>query len=470
MRLAELRHSRWAGLVAGLVGAAAVTGLLQLASTRLNVLSLAVCYQLVVLVVSGAFGATAGLFTSLVSVLAFNWFFVPPTHTFTVGDTRNWVSLAVFAATALITSQLAAGSRSRRQEAEARRRDADLLAALARSVLADIGPDVPGGAVAEAAAGALGVERCTIVLEPRGPRGAAPEAVRPEGAAGFAIPLVGHGRPLGLLEVGPGLPGEEPRWARPGFAAAVGGLVAMAVERSRLIAQVLDTEALRRSDDLKTALLSGVSHEFRTPLTAVRAASDALATDPEAPEAAELAGIIAAESERLERLVVNLLDLSRLEGGALEARPDWCDPEDLVAGALEASAAFLPADALTVDLPDDLPLVRADPVLTERVLVNLLHNAVRHGAPPVQLEARMRGGHLEIAVTDDGPGVDPALGGRAFDPFVRSERGNGVGVGLALSRGLAAAQGARLRMEPVTHGARFVLSLPAERAPEPVPW
>ena len=373
----------------------------------------------------------------------------------------------MFAATALITSQLAAGSRSRRQEAEARRRDADLLAALARSVLADIGPDVPGRAVAEAAAGALGVERCTSCSSRGGPEGAAPEAVRPERAGGFAIPLVGHGRPLGLLEVGPASrtrsragrgPASPPRsagsWPWPSSAAG-------------LIAQVLDTEALRRSDDLKTALLSGVSHEFRTPLTAVRAASDALAADPAPREAAELAGIIAAESERLERLVVNLLDLSRLEGGALEARPDWCDPEDLVAGALEASAAFLPAERSRVDLPTDLPLVRADPVLTERVLVNLLHNAVRHGAP-----TGLAGGpHARRTPGDRGHRRRPRGGsgagaGAPSTPSCAASAATGSGVGLALSRGLADAQGARLRMEPATHGARFVLSA-ARRARRP---
>jgi len=467
MRLSRLRRQPWVGPLAGVAGVVVVTLLLEAASAELNVLSLAVCYQLVVLVVSGAFGALAGLFTSVVSVLAFNWFFVPPVHTFTISDTRNWVSLAVFAATALITAQLAAGSRSRRVEAEARQGDADLLAALARSVLADIGPRVPGPEVAAAAATALGVERCHIVLEASTPAHASPEAIRPE-RAGFAIPLVGGGRPVGLLEVGPPRPGEEPRWTRPDFAAAVGGLVTMAVERSRLIAQVLDTEALRRSDELKTALLRGASHELRTPLTAVRAASDALAAGPAGAAEAELVGIITAESERLERLVTNLLDLSRLEGGALLPHPDWCDPEDLVAGALDASSGFLSPGAVQVALPEDMPLVRADPVLTERVLVNLLHNAVRHGAPPVRLEARTRGDRLELAVSDAGRGVDSAVAARAFAPFVSAGPQGGLGVGLALARGLAEAQDAALRMEPVTRGARFVLSLPAAAVPEPV--
>jgi two-component system sensor histidine kinase KdpD len=467
MRLNTLRQHRWVGPLAGLAGVALVTGLLEAASSELNVISLAVCYQLVVLVVSGAFGAFSGLFTSVVGVLTFNWFFVPPVHRFTIADTRNWVSLAVFAATALITAQLAADARSRRVETEARRGDADLLAALARSVLADIGPSVPGPAVAEAAATALGVERCRIVLEPSSPAHASPEAIQPE-RAGFAIPLVGGGRPLGLLEVGPPRPSQEPRWTRPQFVAAVAGLVTMAVERSRLIAQVLDTEALRRSDELKSALLRGVSHELRTPLTAVRTATDALAAGPAGAREPELVTIIAEESERLERLVTNLLDLSRLEGGALLPHPDWCDPEDLVTGALAASSGFLAPSAVQVALPEDLPLVRADPVLTERILVNLLHNAVRHGAPPVRLEARVRGDRLELAVSDAGRGLDPAVAATAFSPFVSGGPRGGLGVGLALSRGLAEAQGGTLRLEPVTRGASFVLSLPAAAVYEPV--
>ena len=221
----------------------------------------------------------------------------------------------------------------------------------------------------------------------------------------------------------------------------------MAVERGRIVETALEAESLRRSDELKTALLHGVSHEFRTPLTAIRTAAHALAEDPEGPAARELLAAMSAETGRLERLVANLLDLSRLEAGALVTRLDWCAPEEIVAGALEAAEPFLEGMPVAVRIDPDLPLVRADPVLCERILVNLLHNAVRHGRPPVSIAARRAGDRLELRVTDAGPGPDPAVAARLFDPFAAGPRTGGTGVGLALARGLAEAQGALLEHE-----------------------
>ena len=286
----DFLRTPWAGVAAGLAGVALVTLGVELASDHIDVLSMAVVYQLLVLVVSAAWGLRAGLSTSLAAVLVVNWFFVEPTGTLTIGDNRGWISLAVFAVTAVITSRLTADARGRRRESETRRREAELLSGLAQTVLEQIVPGPPGPAVAEAAARALGVERCAFVLDAReaapGDEGAG-SRVTPS-PRGFTVPLVAGGTPLGLMEVGPALPGEEARWARPGLVAAVGGLAAVAVERGRLFETALEAEGLRRSDELKTALLRGVSHEFRTPLTAIRTAAHAVAEDPSAPGAGEL--------------------------------------------------------------------------------------------------------------------------------------------------------------------------------------
>ena len=463
---ADPRRAHATGLVVGLAGVAVVTWLIDLSRGQVEVLSMAVLYQLLVLAVSGAYGAVAGLTTGLVSAVAFNWFFIPPTQTLTVADTRNWVSLVVFAVTAIVTSHLAAGFRRQRRESEARRRDAEVLTDLAETALAQVGPGHPGPRVEAAAARALGVVRCRLDLAPAAVAGDhnAPTHLRPS-AEGFTLPLVAGGRALGLLEVGPASPGEEARWATPGFALAVGGLAAVAVERGRIVEIALESESLRRSDELKTALLHGVSHEFRTPLTAIRTAAHALAEEPEGPAARELLAAMSTETGRLERLVTNLLDLSRLEAGALVTRLDWCAPEEIVAGALDAAEPFLEGMPVAVAIDPDLPLVRADPVLCERILVNLLHNAVRHGRPPFALVARLAGDRLELRVTDAGPGPDPAVAARLFDPFAAGPRTGGTGVGLALARGLAEAQGARLEHELGGSGTTFVLAL----ALEPVP-
>lgn len=447
------------GSLLGALGAAVVTALLEVASEHVNVLSLAVCYQLLVLVVSGAFGVWAGLVTGAVSVLAFNFFFIPPVHTLSIADSRNWVSFAVFAATAIITANLAAGFRRQRAESDARRRDAELLAGLARTALSDIGTDGHLERVAAAAAAALGVEGCALE------RAEAP--VGEPSPHGFAVPLESRGRRLGTLRIGPSLPGEE-RWSQPRFPAAVASIVSLAVERAELMETALETESLRRSDEMKTALLRGVSHEFRTPLTALRTAGEALAEDPAAPDAGALIGVIRDEGERLDRLVANLLDMSRLEAGALEARVDWCDPTELAAGALDAAAPLLGGASVAVEVHGDPPLVRADAGLSERIIVNLLHNAVRHGAPPVRLDVAVDGDRLEFRVSDAGPGPDASVADRLFAPFVSGPQSGGAGVGLALARGLAEAQGGRL-----DHGRRdgrteFTLSLPLTAVPEVV--
>ena len=466
--LVRSARGRPRGYLAGVAGVAAVTWLIELISGQVNVLSMAVCFQLLVLVVSGAYGLGPGLVTGLVSAVAFNWFFVPPVHTLTIADTRNWVSLAVFAATAVITGYLAEGFRRQRRESEERRRDAELLARMAGAVLGGIGAEPSTDEVARAAADALGVRSCRILLGeaggdegPRAPTGLLPS---PEG---FTVPLVAGGTALGLLEVGPADEGQEPRWATPGFATAVAGLAAVAVERGRLIAAALETESLRRSDVLKTALLHGVSHEFRTPLTAIRTAADALIArgGGDAPEEAALLGVMGEETARLDRLVANLLDLSRLEAGALVARMDWCAPDEIVAGAIAAAEPLTGGVPVAGRVPPSSPLVRADPVLCERILVNLIHNATRHGAPPVSVEASVVGDHLEIAVLDAGPGPDPALAGRVFDPFVSGGRSGGTGVGLALARGLAEAQGATLSLDGTGTGTRFVLAFALSAAP-----
>jgi two-component system sensor histidine kinase KdpD len=164
-------------------------------------------------------------------------------------------------------------------------------------------------------------------------------------------------------------------------------------------------------------------------------------------------------------VVSNLLDLSRVEGGVLAAHMEWCVAEDLVGAGLQASAAFLAGVDVRTELPDDPPLVRADPVLTERILTNLLHNAVRHGAPPVTVSVRCGSGTVELAVTDSGGGVDPGVLPSVFEPFIHRE-GVGLGLGLPLCRRLAEAQEARLEhRRDRGGGASFVIVFPFRRPP-----
>jgi PAS domain S-box-containing protein len=288
------------------------------------------------------------------------------------------------------------------------------------------------------------------------------ERVRVDTQSAAVVPLLIEDRILGVL----GFAFKSPRrfsLADRGLFVTLGGLCAQALERAELYAQARAyAETLSERDALRTAVLRGVSHEFRSPLTAIANAAGALEHVVEARERRELLSVVGAETHRLDRLVSNVLDLSRLEGGALEPRFDWCSPAELVAGALEAAAALAGGTRIDVDIADDLPLIRADPVLTERILLNLLHNAVRHGSEPIRLEVRAGADALTFTVADEGRGVPVSAVESIFEPFVGARDRGGLGLGLGLSRGLAEAQGGRLRLDPSTSGARFVLSLPID--------
>ena len=237
-----------------------------------------------------------------------------------------------------------------------------------------------------------------------------------------------------------------------------------ALQRARLYdAAHSSAEALRERDALRTALIRGVSHEFRSPLTAITNAVAALGSVTEDEERRDLASLIGDETRRLDRFVANVLDLSRLEGEILIPRLDTCSADELAAGALEAAAALVGPVPIRLDMADDLPLVRADPVLTERILLNLIHNAVRHGGPEISVGVVHHDGEVIFSVTDNGPGVRPDAQASVFEPFVGEHERGGLGLGLALSRGLAQSQGARLELDTsVTQGARFLVALPVD--------
>jgi two-component system sensor histidine kinase KdpD len=224
---------------------------------------------------------------------------------------------------------------------------------------------------------------------------------------------------------------------------------------------------LRRADVIKTAVLHSVSHDLRSPLTAIAAASDGIASPSlTAEEREELASIIQEEVRRLSRLVENLLDLSRLEAGAAEPRRDWTSVEEVIRVALEELAPGPDEFALSFDR--DLPLVTADPAQLERAFVNVLENARHHSAGhPVSVRVRAVRERLIVRVVDRGPGIPPAQAERVFEPFYRAGTAQGghrgSGLGLSIARGFVEANGGTLRVESLPgQGATFVFELPLE--------
>jgi two-component system sensor histidine kinase KdpD len=253
-------------------------------------------------------------------------------------------------------------------------------------------------------------------------------------------------------------------------APALGVLLGAALERETLTEEVVETTALRRSDEIKTAVLRSVSHDLRSPLTAIVAAGEALAgTGADADERRELAGAIVSESSRLARLVDKLLDLSRLQSGSATPRRDWISLDEVLHAAIEDAGA--PPERVRLLVAPDLPLIRADAAQLERAFYNLVENALRYGAGhPVSVRARASAKRVLVRVVDQGPGIAQAEQARIFEPFYRGgqdRRGAGSGLGLAIVRGLVEANDGRVRVESLPgQGTSFVVELPLpERAP-----
>lgn len=409
--------------------------------------SLGVVYLLGVLLLSIVWGAGLGIATSVVSALAFNYFHLAPTGRFTIADAENWVALAVLLVAALAASSLAEVARLRAQEAEQRGREADLAATLARVLLG--APDLSAalGPAAQRIAQALDLPSCRLVLDAIG---------GDERSA--AIPLTRGEERLGTLLV-PRDRGDA-AVVRP----ALEALLAAALEREALTREVVETRALRRSDEIKTAVLRTVSHDLRSPLTAIVTSADALASPAlEEQERRELAAGITAEGARLANLIDKLLELSRLEAGAAEPHRDWCSVEELLREA--ATSAGLGPERIKLSLDQDLPLVLADGAQLERAFANLLENADRHaGTAPISVRARVSGGRLLIRIVDRGPGISPADQERIFEPFFRGAGGkHGSGLGLAIVKGFVEANGGRVHVESLRgQGSSFVVALPLQ--------
>ena len=280
--------------------------------------------------------------------------------------------------------------------------------------------------------------------------------------------LVAGGRRVGAIQLEGG--GRRGAAARRRLLPALASLLAVAIDREQLEREALEAEALRRADAMKTALLRAVSHDLRTPLMAISTSAGALARhdlEIDAAGRAELLETILDASERLDHLVGNLLDLSRLQAGAAAPEQELCPLDDLVVGALDELGEG--AGRVEVTLPDDSPSVRVDPGQIRRVLVNLVENALKYSPPdePVRVQLAATPSEAAVRVIDHGPGVPPGERELIFEPFHRGARSGGAagaGLGLAIARGFAEANGGRVAVESrAGQGATFVLSLPAVR-------
>ncbi len=403
------------GVAASVASLAMTTGTIFALRPIAPVLSLGALYVLAVLVVAIGWGTTYAVLVSVASMLAFNFFFLPPTHTFRLRDSENWFALAVYLVIAVVVSELATRARRRTAEADQRRREAELLAEVSAALLEP--GDVQGKLrqIAERAAEVLSVRRAHIELE----------SLRRPTQSERAEQLLAGERDVGRIFFGRG---DDPS---PDVAArllpALASLLAAATDRERLARKALEAETLRRSDAIKTAILRSVSH-------------------------------------------ANLLDLARLEAGGVQPRPAIWTVDELIARALEAVGGE--ADRVVVRAaPSEPPPIRVDARQIERVLVNLIENALKFSPPdaPVEVVADKVEGEVVIRVSDGGSGLSPPDLERVFEPFERggeaAER-KGSGLGLAIAKGFAQANHGRIWAESEPgRGASFALALPAAELP-----
>jgi two-component system, OmpR family, sensor histidine kinase KdpD len=459
--------SRRAGLVVAAVLVALCTLLVYPLKHIAPAVSLSVVYLPAVLVVSTIWGGWLGVGTAVLSAAALNYFHIEPVGHFAIRDSSNWVALVAFLVVALISSSVAEVTRARAREAEARRREADLAAEMARLLLR--GDDLAAALPTAAArlAQALDLSSAAIEME-----------ARDGDERSVAFPLREGTNRLGTLLVGADTSEASLRRLQERVVPALEALLSAALEREALLGGVVETAALRRADTVKTALLRAVSHDLRTPLTAITAAGEAIASPTLSPqERADMAAVIQEEARRLSRLVDNLLDLSRLEAGSAEPRREWTSVEDLIRTAVGELAAR--PDDFSLSIDRELPLVRVDPVQMERAFVNVLENARRHsGGHPVSVRARAVRGRVGerviVRVVDRGPGIPPAQLERVFEPFYRAGTASGghrgSGLGLAIARGFTEASSGTLHVESLPgQGASFVFELPLEQTARDAP-
>jgi two-component system sensor histidine kinase KdpD len=445
------------------VGAA--TAAIALLKSTAPAAGLGVLYLLAVLAIAIRRGQVAALVTALLGMLVLNYLFIAPVHRLEIRHSQDVVELAVLAIAAIVVGRLAATGRQRAAEAEsraweaaAREREATLLAEAASAILVGQNITAQLESIGNRVARATGASRARVVLQ------SVPAATDGE----VALPLRTRSRTAWLYVSG------DTAWSRQDLARIadpLGRLIDVAVERQRVAESAAEAEAAKRAEVARTAILHAISHDLRSPLTAITTAGAALrSTGVTEAERGELIEVIEDEGVRLARLVDDLLDLSKIQAGAVAPQADWCDLHDVVASAVSHLRIDHPIE---FTLPPDLPLVRADASQLERAFSNLIENAVKFSPPgePVRITAGIGSGRVTVRVIDRGRGIPTQHRAHVFEPFFRGrgQPGSGSGLGLAIARGFVDANGGQIVLQSGGgRGTSFAVSFPVVPQPEAV--
>src|SRR5437763_8839984 len=454
LRLRSDRPSRLIGVLAAIGGVALATAAVYPLKQVTPVVSLGVLYVLAVVVVSTFWGLYLGIATSILSAAAFNFFHLPPHGRFDLTDERDWVALLVFVVVAIATGSIAELARARSRESAQRRDEADLAAEMAQLLLGSSDLDTALPRAGARLAAALGAPAAALALGDVSP-----------GGETIAFPLRGDGSRVGTLLLPATLTQAERARIAQRVVPSLESVLAAALHRTELQAEVVETAALRRSDELKTAVLRSVSHDLRTPLTAIMMAATALdATRPTSANVSEVREQVLDAATRLGRLIEKLLDLSVLQAGGAEPRLVWYSIDEVLTEAVEQLGDSDVDFKLSVEA--GMPLLQGAPAQLERAFANLLENAARYSdGKPVSVRARVVRERIRVLISDQGPGIPASEQERIFLPFYRvpgsSAHDSSSGLGLAITRGFLELNGGRVRVESTPPaGTTFVVEFP----------
>lgn len=438
-------------------------------------------FLLAILIVSAAWGLRYAIFLAILSTLAYNYFFLPPVLRFTIADPQNWVALFAFLFTAVVASQLSERARREALESNRRRREVERLYGFSQQLLVsenifELLNAIPRYIVdtfgVTNAAMFLGRKQETYYLDPAGQALFPAEQLKAVCGRGEPVLDREHGicfmplrmgvRPVGAI----GLSGCD--LSRETLE-AIGSLTATAIERASTAEKLTKTEAARESDRLRSVLLDSVTHEFRTPLTAIKASAETLLSDAELDKAQrkDLLDVINEESDRLDRLVGEAAEVAQLDSRQLELNFEPHQIREAIDAAITQSRSCLQNHPLQTDVPADLPAVRIDVNRITEVLVHLLDNAAKYSPPdtPIRVTVEARHGEMVTSVADHGPGIDDFEQEMIFEKFYRGRNlrasVQGTGMGLAIARAIIELHGGKIGVtSQVGRGSVFYFSLP----------
>jgi two-component system sensor histidine kinase KdpD len=473
----QVRPIRRAAQLAGAIAGVAAITFLERRFVPVNVTTVALSFLLGVLLVATWWGLMEAIAASVVGMLCFNFFFLPPVGTLTIADPQNWVALAAFLVTAVVASHLSTSARRRAMEATRRQGEMEKLYDLSRSLLLlDVKAgapgqvalqisqvfDLPAVAVFDRSADRLwtaGAEELPVsdnVLRDAAMQGTASK----DADTGVSIvPLTLGGAPIGSLAVGNGVVSDTALHA-------VANLAAITLERGRAQAVALNAEAARQNQELKSTLLDALAHEFKTPLTSIKAAVSGMLESGESPHS-ELLSIVEEETDRLDSLVNEAIQMARIEAGQVQLKLQPQSVPEILANAVRAAGRALQDREVRVEVEAGLPEVMADGQLVQAVIRHLIGNSLKYAAPdsPIEVRAFREKDSVAVEVKDRGPGIPEREQARIFERFYRSPRSAtaapGTGMGLAIARDIIEAHGGTLDVRSrAGEGSEFVFRIP----------